>query len=331
MQRLSEIDLPALAPKVPPLIIDIGTALFCFGVMATIRILLQMVVPGAAPFALLYPFAVLATLLSSWRAGAITFYLGLIGVWYIVLPPAGFTLSSPADEARLIINAMSGALILFIAHTFRASAKRAGAERATKLEERELLLRELNHRVTNNFAMVASLLQLQASRAQDSGAKAALAGALNRVMSISQAHRNLYAGGDMARVDMSVYLEDLCRSLAEALFLGEIVQLECDAFPASMDRDRAVALGLVVNELVTNAAKHAFTEGAGGRIEVSFQPEGPGWRLQVGDDGKGLPPDFHSKRNGLGRGLVEAFARQAGATLSIVEGPGATFVLDLKP
>ena len=84
MQRLSEIDLPALAPKVPPLIIDIGTALFCFGVMATIRILLQMVVPGAAPFALLYPFAVLATLLSSWRAGAITFYLGLIGVWYIV-------------------------------------------------------------------------------------------------------------------------------------------------------------------------------------------------------------------------------------------------------
>ena len=331
MQRLSEIDLPALAPKVPPLIIDIGTALFCFGVMATIRILLQMVVPGAAPFALLYPFAVLATLLSSWRAGAITFYLGLIGVWYIVLPPMGFTLSSTADEARLIINALSGALILFIAHTFRASAKRAGAERAAKLEERELLLRELNHRVTNNFAMVASLLQLQASRAQDSGAKAALAGALNRVMSISQAHRNLYAGGDMARVDMSVYLEDLCRSLAEALFLGEIVQRECDAFPASMDRDRAVALGLVVNELVTNAAKHAFTEGAGGRIEVSFQPEGQGWRLKVGDDGKGLPSDFHSKRNGLGRGLVEAFARQAGATLSIVEGPGATFVLDLKP
>jgi two-component sensor histidine kinase len=230
-----------------------------------------------------------------------------------------------------VINALSGALILFIAHTFRASAKRAGAERAAKLEERELLLRELNHRVTNNFAMVASLLQLQASRAQDSGAKAALAGALNRVMSISQAHRNLYAGNDMARVDMSVYLEDLCRNLAEALFLGEIVRLECDAFPASMERDRAVAIGLVVNELVTNAAKHAFTETTGGRIEVTFQPEGPGWRLTVKDDGKGLPDDFHTKRNGLGRGLVEAFARQAGGAFSYVEGPGATFVLDLKP
>jgi two-component sensor histidine kinase len=299
--------------------------------MATIRILLQMFVPGAAPFALLYPFAVLATLLSSWRAGVITFYLGLIGAWYVVLPPEGFALGSSSDRARLVINALSGGLILFIAHTFRASAKRAGAERAAKLEERELLLRELNHRVTNNFAMVASLLQLQASRAQDSGAKAALAGALNRVMSISQAHRNLYAGNDMARVDMSVYLEDLCRNLAEALFLGEIVRLECDAFPASMERDRAVAIGLVVNELVTNAAKHAFTETTGGRIEVTFQPEGPGWRLTVKDDGKGLPDDFHTKRNGLGRGLVEAFARQAGGAFSYVEGPGATFVLDLKP
>jgi two-component sensor histidine kinase len=332
MQRLSEIDLPSLAPKVPPLIIDIATALFCFGVMATIRIVLQMVVPGSAPFALLYPFAVLATLLSSWRAGAITFYLGLIGAWYLVLPEAGFELATRTDAARLVINALSGALILLIAHIYRDSARRGRAERAAKLEERDLLFRELNHRVNNNFAMVASLLQLQASRTQEPQAKAALAGALNRVMSISQAHRNLYAAGrDMSRVDMSVYLQDLCRNLAEALFLGEIVRLECDAFPASMERDRAVAIGLVVNELVTNAAKHAFVDTTGGRIEVSFQPEGAGWRLMVRDDGKGLPADFHEKRNGLGRGLVEAFARQAGGTLSTSEGAGATFVLDLKP
>lgn len=332
MQRLSEIDLPALAPRVPPLIIDVATALFCFGVMATIRLFLQMVIPGIAPFALLYPFALLATFLSSWRAGAITFYIGLIGAWYFVLPGSGFELQAAGDAGRIAINVCSGALLLTIAQMFRASAKRARTERVAKLEERDLLFRELNHRVNNNFAMVASLLQLQASRAQDGQAKAALAGALNRVMSISQAHRNLYAAGqDMSRVDMSVYLRDLCRSLAEALFLGEIVRLECDAFPASMERDRAVAIGLVVNELVTNAAKHAFTETTSGRIEVSFQPEGSGWRLMVRDDGQGLPPDFHERRNGLGRGLVEAFTRQAGGTLSIPDGSGATFVLDLKP
>lgn len=332
MQRLSEIDLRALAPGSPAWAVDLVTALFCFGVMAFTRLLLETVLPGAAPFAMLYPFGLLATLLASWRAGAMLFYGGMLGVWYLVLPPIGFEALDAPTQGRLAVVALTGALTLALAQLFRDSAHRGAAERAAKLEERELLLRELNHRVTNNFSMVASLLQMQAARSQDAGAKAALAKALSRVMSISQAHRNLYAASrDMSRIDMAVYLNDLCRSLAEALFLGEIVTLECEAHPASMERDRAVALGLVVNELVTNAAKHAFTEGGGGRISVSFQPVGKGWRLTVSDDGKGLPKDFRTSGNGVGHGLVEAFARKAAGKLSIAGGPGATFVLDLKP
>ncbi|HEX6858943.1 MAG TPA: sensor histidine kinase [Caulobacteraceae bacterium] len=331
MQRLSEIDLPALAPGVPAWVIDIVTAIFCFGLMVIVRVTLQTFVPGAAPFALLYPFGLIATLLSSWRAGVLTFYVGLLGAWYLVLPPEGFAVETSTDAARLVINACSGAATLAIAQMFRDSAHRAAHERVGKLEERELLLRELNHRVTNNFAMVASLLQMQATRATDDGVKAALGNAINRVMSISQAHRNLYAAEKaVGEVDMSAYLDELCRNLAEALFLGDIVALECRAVSASMDRDRAVAIGLVVNELVTNAAKHAFTDGSGGTIRVAFQPHGQGWRLTVADDGQGLPSDFTRRRGGLGRGLVEAFARQAGGTLSIAEGPGAVFVLDLK-
>jgi len=331
MQRLTKIDLPALAPGAPLWVVDLATAVFCFGAMAAIRIVLETVVPGAAPFALLYPFGLLATLLSSWRAGALIFYGGMLAAWYFVMPPIGFEPLNFTNQGRLIIIAGSGAMTLAMAQIFRDSARRAATERAAKLEERELLLRELNHRVINNFSMVASLLQMQASRAQDAGARAALANALNRVMSISQAHRNLYAAsGDMTRVDMAAYLEDLSRSLAEALFLGDIVVLECRAEPASMDRDRAVAIGLMVNELVTNAAKHAF-DGGSGRIWVVFEPVGQGWRLTVSDDGKGLPKDYQTSRNGLGRGLVEAFARQAGGVLSVGSGPGATFVLDLKP
>jgi two-component sensor histidine kinase len=331
MQRLSEIDLPALAPKVPTIVIDIVTAIFCFGLMVLVRLVVQQVAPGAAPFALLYPFGLVATLLSSWRAGALTFYGGLIGAWYLVIPPVGFELGE-GDAPRVLLNAVAGATTLAVAQMFRDSARRGVTERAAKLEERELLLRELNHRVTNNFAMVASLLQMQASRAAEPAARSALTSALNRVMSISQAHRNLYTSGhDMTRVDMAVYLDDLCRNLAEALFLGDIVALECRAAPASMVRDRAVAIGLVVNELVTNAAKHAFAEGRTGSILVVFEPAGQGWRLTVSDDGKGLPSDYQTGRHGLGRGLVEAFARQAGGVLSIGGGPGATFVLDLKP
>lgn len=332
MQRLSEIDLPALAPGAPVWIIDIATALLCFGTMAVLRIVLEVFWPGAAPFALLYPFALLASLLSTWRAGALTFYGGMLGAWYFVVPPLGFGGLEPIGEARLAVIAVTGALTLAVAHMFRRSAQRAGRERAAKLEERELLLRELNHRVTNNFAMVASLLQMQANRDEDPAARAALGKALNRVMSISQAHRNLYApGGEAASIDMGTYLMDLSRSLSEALLLGDIVRLECHARSVLMERDRAVAVGLVVNELVTNAAKHAFPDGALGRILISFEPGDGGWRLMVSDDGRGLPPDYATSRNGLGRGLVEAFARQAGGVLSVAGGPGATFVLDLKP
>jgi len=332
MQRLSEIDLPALAPGLPGWAIDLATAALCFGVMAILRMALEAVAPGAAPFALLYPFGLIATLLSSWRAGALTFFAGLLGSWYFVMPPVGFEALDAPALGRMAIVIVSGVATLVVAQLFRDSSRRGAQERAAKLEERELLLRELNHRVTNNFAMVASLLQMQSSRSKDEGARAALAAALSRVMSISQAHRNLYvSGNDMARVDMAVYIGDLCRNLSEALFLGDIVALECDADHASMERDRAVAIGLVVNELVTNAAKHAFSEGHGGRIRVSFTPNAPGWRLVISDDGKGLPADYHQTRNGLGRGLVEAFARQAHGELSVADGPGATFVLDLKP
>lgn len=336
MQRLSEIDLPALAPGAPVWVVDLATAVFCFGLMVLVRLGLEALFPGAAPFALLYPFGLLATLLSSWRAGAITFFGGMAAAWYFVMPPIGFEALDVANQGRFAVIAVTGAATLLLAQMFRDSARRAARERAAKLEERELLLRELNHRVTNNFTMVSSLLQMQASRAQDPVARTALSQALNRVMSIGQAHRNLYvSGGQAARIDVALYLEELCRNLAEALLLGEFVALECRAEPASMERDRAVAIGLVVNELVTNAAKHAFTDAAGGKIEVVFEAEGEGWRLTVRDDGKGLPADYHNgpskSGSGLGRGLVEAFARQAGGKLSVADGPGATFILDLKP
>ena len=90
-----------------------------------------------------------------------------------------------------------------------------------------------------------------------------------------------------------------------------------------------MAVGLIVNELVTNAAKHAFADGDVGQIRVAFSREGTGYRLTVEDDGKGLPDDYATRRQGLGRGLVEAFTRQAGGSLTVVHGPGARFEVEL--
>jgi|SRR5579872_5057970 len=238
-------------------------------------------------------------------------------------------LKGEAQAPNLIAIFVAGLIIVAVAQAFRQAARREAAERVAKLAERDLMLRELEHRMKNNFQTVAGLIEMQLRRANDEPAKAALKEALGRVVSISQAHRNLYAGEDVRTVDMAVYLKDLCANLAEALFLGELVRLECEAEPTPLERDRAVAVGLIVNELVTNAAKHAFTDGRTGQIRVAFERAPSGYRLVVEDDGQGLPADFASRRKGLGRGLVEAFTRQAGGSLTVSKGPGARFEVDL--
>ena len=332
MLRLSELDVPArLAPVMPVWVAEVLTALVVSVGAGVLRLLADLMIPGLAPFALLFPAGLIAALLAGWRAGALSFYGGLLYAWYFIYPPAGFAVENISQAGNLAVIALSGALILVIAQTFRDSASQAAAERAAKLEERELLLSELNHRMKNNFQMVASLLQLQANRAKTEPEKAALAEALNRVMGIAQAHRNLYAAGDgVSSIDVGAYLTDLCGHLAEALFVGRMIRLDCHAEPAPMGRDRAVAVGLIVNELVTNAAKHAFDEGVGGTIAVTLAATEGGWRLTVRDDGKGLPGDYARSKRGLGRGLIDGFSRQAGGTLTVETGPGAAFTLEMK-
>ncbi|AJP73794.1 sensor histidine kinase [Sphingomonas hengshuiensis] len=128
-------------------------------------------------------------------------------------------------------------------------------------------------------------------------------------------------------VDIAAYLHELCAALAEALFLRGAIALNCDAEPATMPRDRAVTLGLIVNELVTNAAKHAFTDRETGTITVRFVSAEPGWRLIVADNGTGIPAERAPRPgSGLGQRLIDGFARQAGGTIDTRSGPKGTTV-----
>ena len=188
-----------------------------------------------------------------------------------------------------------------------------------------LLLDELNHRVKNSFATVASLLTLRAKRCESPEARQHLNEAVNQVMSIAQAYAHLYAGGQPRSLDVADYLRDLCEGLAQGMMDGERLRLSVSAKSAIMDTDRALPLGMAVNELVTNALKYAFPDGRSGVIEVDFEPTDDGWRLVVADDGVGLPGDFDQQQRGTGAKLVKSFARQAGARLKIVDGPGARF------
>jgi PAS domain S-box-containing protein len=194
-----------------------------------------------------------------------------------------------------------------------------------------MLLDELNHRVKNSFATVASLLTLRAKRAQGEETREELTGAVNQVMSIAQAYAHLYAGGQPRSLDVADYLRDLCNGLAQGLTDGERVKLGVTATSMNMETDRALPLGMAVNELVTNAIKYAFPAGSTGAIEVVFEPVGDGWRLSISDDGVGLPADFDQQKRGTGAKLVKSFARQAGGTLKILDGPGARFEILSAP
>lgn len=293
-----------------------------------LRLAIDAFIPGVAPFALLFPAVLVATLLAGWRCGLLTLGVIHLYAWYYLMPPDGFAVS-PRDLQSLGLVFVAGLLTVLAAQGFRSASRAQVAEQTAKVAERDLLLRELDHRMRNNFQMVGALLTLQRGRATDPAAQAALGDAIARVHSIADAHRSLYATGDASTVDMGQYLTDLCRNLSEALALSELVRLECTVSPAPMSRDRAV--GLIVNELVTNAVKHAFDAGAEGTIRVDFARTDHGYELLVADNGRGMPPEpaRPQGRKGLGQGLVEAFARQARGTLRRGSGPGASFVLDL--
>lgn len=333
MKRIGELDLPdRLAPLLPAWVTQLLFGALCLVCAAILRFVIDMIAPGAGPFALVQPAVLAATLFARWPTGIFVLIVAQTYAWYFVLPVHGsFVLEDRTDAWRILINATAGLLVIIIADVFRRAVRRTAAERDARIQERDLFLREIDHRVKNSFALVAGLLDMQRRRTDDSGTREALDAALSRVQSIAQAHRHLYRDAAVAdKADMKVYLADLCQALSDALFLSGAIRLTCSAEAALLPRDRAVSIGLVVNELVTNAAKHAFHGRPEGTIGVAFERVEGGWRLTVSDNGIGLPPTV--REGALGRRLIDAFSTQAGGTLSHRTGEtGTAFTLDLAP
>jgi two-component sensor histidine kinase/PAS domain-containing protein len=198
--------------------------------------------------------------------------------------------------------------------------------KAAEVRQAELF-DELNHRVKNNLAMIAGLLDLQAKDAP-TAARGELAKAAERVRSISDVHAALAGDAGAGSVDFAAYLEDLIARLDRSLGLREGVRLALRTEPASLPAEAVVPLGMAVNELVTNAVKYAYPSPAEGPIEVALEREGDDLLLSVRDEGVGLPAG--GGRNGLGMRLVRSLAGQAGGELHVGVGPGARFDIRLK-
>jgi two-component sensor histidine kinase len=328
--RLGELDLPdRLAPTVPRWATQLGVALLCAAGVEICRAIVNSMAPGSAVFALVFPAIMMATLFARWPSGLMSGAISIAYTFFIVYLPNTAARTTLNPRLAVFGVAVAALLTIILAETFRRAVHRATVERDRQIADRDLMLAEFEHRVKNNFAIVASMLDIQRRRAGDAATGEALSAAMMRVDSIARAHRHLYRDGRGSEVNIKEYLEDLCATLSDALLLRGGVRLECGADAAPIQRDHAVSIGLVVNELVTNAAKHAFEGREGGMIAVSWKrrPEG-GWRLTVADDGVGMPPGAKPARkdSGLGQRLIEAFAHQAGGTVNTVSDQTGTRV-----
>lgn len=206
---------------------------------------------------------------------------------------------------------------------------RKAAEKQIKasLQEKEVLLREIHHRVKNNLQIISSLLHLQSKNVDGEAAQQLFAESQHRVRSMALIHEHLYQSDDLAQVDFEAYLDRLTEHLIRS-YGARGVSLELDADGAPISVDRAIPCGLIVNELVTNALKHAFPEEAPGTISVRFAMESNRAELVVADDGTGLANDADLEQTGsLGLKLVRGLVQQLSGTLAIEHTPGLRFVI----
>jgi two-component sensor histidine kinase len=255
-------------------------------------------------FVLFIPAIMASALMYDRGSGFLALAASIAGV-ALVLP---WGTNPHAHVAAIASFAVVGAAVVLISEGLHRALEEAHkAER-----EKDLLLKEMTHRVKNKFAMILSIVGLQARQAQPE-TRAALEAIAGRVRVIANVHEHLQLAKQQEHVDMCVYLNDLCRSLGDAMRELRPVTVSVSAEHIMMRPEHALSVGLIANELITNAYKYAFGDGRIGHIEVSLTRANGTLDLSVADNGKGCAE--HTPM-GLGTRLVELLASQLGGNVS---------------
>jgi PAS domain S-box-containing protein len=211
--------------------------------------------------------------------------------------------------------------------------KREEGKIKSSLREKEVLLKEIHHRVKNNLQIISSLLNLQSAHIRDPRALEVFKEGQGRVRSMALIHEKLYQSDDLARVDFSEYISNLAAYLFRSYEVNAGgVRLDVKAEDVMLGVDTAIPCGLIINELISNSLKHAFPGGKGGSINITLRPAGPErLKLCVSDDGVGLPPDFDVRQTAsLGLQLVNTLAHQLGGAVEVGGGVGAEFNITFR-
>ncbi|MCB0760368.1 MAG: tetratricopeptide repeat protein [Flavobacteriales bacterium] len=238
-------------------------------------------------------------------------------------------LENQKGKTRLWIIIGAAALLLFVLAGSLAIANRrknqALAEKnavVTKsLQEREVLMREIHHRVKNNLQIISSMLSMQSRRVSDQDAKSGMIDSQHRVNSMSLIHEHLYRDENLAHVALPDYLNKLINNLMQS-FDTEQITVDREIADLQVDMDTAVALGLMLNEAFTNAMKHAFSTDQPGHVNVVLQKSNSALEMSIQDNGQGFDASQQNSRS-FGMTMMRAFTESLEGTLTIESEPGA--------
>jgi two-component sensor histidine kinase len=210
---------------------------------------------------------------------------------------------------------------------------RAEEQIRTSLREKEVLLKEIHHRVKNDLQIVSSLLHLQSRFVQNEKHKRMLTDSQNRIKSMALIHEKLYQSDNPANLDFTEYITTLAHELIKTYSADpHRISLTMDIDIPHLELDHAIACGLIINELVSNALKYAFPDDREGEIHLSLHTSDGTATLEVSDDGVGLPADFSIKTaETLGLSLVDVLAHdQLDGELSVDTSKGTAFSIKFQ-
>jgi len=301
------------------------TVLIVFVALA-IRLALQPVLPGYQ-FLLFFAAIITCAVLFDRGSGVVAVFLSAgLAAFFLIEPEWSFGI----DETRHIYGlslfiaiGLATAGIIEALHTAVKQLSDANERLAAADRDKDLLLSEASHRMRNDLAILASLFQAQQRAVADEAARAALAGMVDRLHVLGRVHERLRRSDKTAVVNTEGFIGELCEDLRAALIGLRPVVLRVEAERHLLPQERAVAVGLVINELLTNALKYAFPDERDGNVTVRFRREGDAFVLEVNDDGVGIATDRLAVDAGLGQRLIRAMVAQLGGTYTIAPDDGA--------
>lgn len=292
------------------------------------------------PLAFMQISSALLLILAGWLFGV----QGALVVWLLVLFASGVLLEITANYFSRDSNLAGTFMFILLIGSLAGLASelydkywlqsRQLKREIMRRRDKDLLFKELNHRTKNNLGLIAGFLDLQIYNSTDPRLINILTGCKTRVLSIAELHKDLYPNDSNGSVNIRSYINRLISMVKKTFVIDKRITIEQNVDDFAMDAGKAVTYILIINELLTNALKHAFNGRNRGRVTVEFRIKASRTCLKVEDNGCGLPENFEEMMNAgnsaIGMLLVRSLVDQLDATIEMKNGKGACFIISEK-